>query len=103
MPLIYNIIHYEGYTSLTFYDVNFRPILCPFCLHDSDLPATIRFKDFCTGKYGYVKRVLAHIKALDGEKMVCPAATSNANGNLSSFSCLELMDSEERKDHLGKH
>lgn len=103
IPLINDIIHYEGYTGLTVYDINFRLIFCPFCLYDGDLPETIRFKDFCcTGKVGYGKHVLAHIKALDGGKVVCPAAISSADGILCNCSRLEPMDANQLQDHLEK-
>jgi hypothetical protein len=101
IPLINEIIHSEGCIGLTVYDINFRPIFCPFCLHDGDLPATIRFKDFCgRGKIGYGKHVLAHIKALDDGKVVCPAAISSADGILCNCSCLEPMDAKQLQDHV---
>lgn len=101
--LINDIIHYEGYTGLKVYDINFRPIFCPFCLHDGDLPETIRFKDFCCiGNVSYGRHVLAHVKALDGGKVVCPAAISSADGILSNCSSLEPMDAKQLQDHLEK-
>lgn len=53
-------------------------------------------------KLAYVKHVLAHIKALHGEKVVCPVARSIADGILCNCSCLELMDAKELQDHLEK-
>ncbi|KAG4436365.1 hypothetical protein IFR05_008155 [Cadophora sp. M221] len=103
IPLINDIIHHEGYTSLTVYDINFRPIFCPFCLHDDTLPETIRFKDFCcTGKAGYVKHVLAHLKALDDGGAACPAAKSSADGILCNCSSVEPMNAKELQDHLNQ-
>jgi len=101
IPLINDIVHHEGYTGLKVYDLNFRPLFCPFCLHDGALSATIRFKDFCcTGPVGYAQHVLAHIKALSDEKSICPASISEAGGIMSNCSCLEPMDAKQLQVHL---
>jgi hypothetical protein len=34
IPLINDTIHGEGYTGMTVYDINIRPIFCPFRLHN---------------------------------------------------------------------
>jgi hypothetical protein len=84
------------------YDINIRPIFCPFWLHNAELEEATRFEDWFTGSANFTKHILNHIRALGHSKALCPATVSTSDGIMCNCPCLEPMDAKELEDHLGK-
>lgn len=99
IQIVNDIIHSDGYTGLLISHLAVIPVLCIFCVHDTDKPESIRFSNW-QSQTNFAEHIYQHVHSHDTDTLVhCPASIYTEDGIASNCSSL-LMKPADLTGHL---